>query len=77
MANLEEIVSRKTENDSQWKARQQADRENLMALQDAAVMELSLRVATRDMAQRMRANWEKESESLYATLLTALLKADK
>ena len=36
MANLEEIVSRKTENDSQWKARQQADRENLMALQDAA-----------------------------------------
>ena len=45
--------------------------------QDAAVMELSLRVATRDMAQRMRANWEKESESLYATLLTALLKADK
>ena len=45
--------------------------------QDAAVMELSLRVATRDMAQRMRANWEKESESLYATLLTALLKAEE
>lgn len=41
MANLEEIVSRKTENDSQWKARQQADRENLMALQDAAVMEIT------------------------------------
>ena len=45
--------------------------------QDAAVMELSLRVATRDMAQRMRANWEKESESLYATLLTTLLKSDE
>ena len=45
--------------------------------QDAAVMELSLRVATRDMAQRMRANWEKESESLYATLLTALLKTEE
>lgn len=41
MANLEEIVSRKTENDSQWKAQQQADRENLMALQDAAVMEIT------------------------------------
>ena len=41
MANLEEIVLRKTENDSQWKARQQADRENLMALQDAAVLEIT------------------------------------
>lgn len=29
MANLEAIVSKKTENDTQWKARQQADRETL------------------------------------------------
>lgn len=41
MANLEDIVSRKTENDTQWKARQQADRENLMALQDAGVLEIT------------------------------------
>lgn len=41
MANLEAIVSRKTENDTQWKARQQADRENLMALQDAGVLEIT------------------------------------
>ena len=44
--------------------------------QNASVMELSLRVATRDMAQRMRANWERDSESLYAYLLNALLKRD-
>ena len=50
---------------------------HLRALENnAAVMELTLRVATRDMAQRMRANWEKESESLYATLLTTLLKSE-
>ena len=50
---------------------------HLRALEeDAAVMELTLRVATRDMAQRMRANWEKESEPLYATLLTTLLKSE-
>jgi hypothetical protein len=42
-----------------------------------AVMELSLRVATRDMAQRMRANWEKASEPLYAHLLAALLKQEE
>lgn len=41
MANLEAIVSKKTENDTQWKARQQADRENLMALQDAGVLEIT------------------------------------
>jgi hypothetical protein len=41
---------------------------------DAAVMELSLRVATRDMAQRMRGNWEKQSESLYQIILEKLLK---
>ncbi len=39
----------------------------------AAVMELSLRVATREMAQRMRGNWEKESDALYALLLEKLL----
>ena len=44
--------------------------------QNAAVMELSIRVATRDMAQRMRSNWEKDSESLYAYLLTTLLKGE-
>ena len=44
--------------------------------QNAAVMELSIRVATRDMAQRMRANWEKGSETLYAYLLTTLLKSE-
>jgi len=48
---------------------------HLRALEgSAAVMELTLRVATRDMAQRMRANWEKESEALYAHLLASLLK---
>ena len=41
MANLEAIVSKKTENDTQWKARQQADRENLMALQDVGVLEIT------------------------------------
>ena len=44
--------------------------------QNAAVMELSIRVATRDMAQRMRSNWEKDSEPLYAYLLTTLLKGE-
>ena len=44
--------------------------------QNASVMELSLRVATRDMAQRMRANWERDSEPLYAYLLSALLKSE-
>ena len=44
--------------------------------QNAAVMELSIRVATRDMAQRMRSNWEKGSEPLYAYLLTTLLKSE-
>ena len=44
--------------------------------QNASVMELSLRVATREMAQRMRANWERDSEPLYAYLLSALLKSE-
>ncbi len=51
---------------------------HLRALENnAAVMELTLRVATRDMAQRMRANWEKDSETLYANLLTTLLKSEE
>jgi len=50
---------------------------HLRALENnAAVMELTLRVATRDMAQRMRTNWEKESETLYGQLLTTLLKSE-
>ncbi|NLI54288.1 MAG: DUF4364 family protein [Clostridiales bacterium] len=50
----------------------------LRALENsAAVMELTLRVASRDMAQRIRANWEKESEPLYAGLLSTLLKQEK
>ena len=48
MANLEAIVSRKTENDTQWKARQQADRENLMALQDAGVLEITSSAEARE-----------------------------
>lgn len=44
--------------------------------QNAAVMELTLRVATREMAQRMRGNWEQNSEELYAHLLASLLKND-
>lgn len=44
--------------------------------QNATVMELTLRVATRDMAQRMRVNWERDSEALYAHLLTTLLKSE-
>jgi len=50
---------------------------HLRALENnAAVMELTLRVATRDMAQRLRANWEKESEPLYSYLLMSLLKSE-
>jgi len=49
----------------------------LRALENnAAVMELSLRVATREMAQRMRGNWEGQSEALYQTILEKLLKRD-
>ncbi|MEA5049049.1 MAG: DUF4364 family protein [Eubacteriales bacterium] len=45
--------------------------------QNAVIMELTLRVATRDMAQRLRSNWEKESEPLYTYLLTSLLKSEE
>ena len=47
----------------------------LRALENnASILELSLRVATRDMAQRMRTNWEIESDELYSLLLGKLLK---
>ncbi len=49
----------------------------LRALENsAAVMELTLRVATREMAQRIRHNWETESESLYPLLLERLLSGE-
>lgn len=41
MANLEAIVSQKTENDMKWKEQQQAERDNTTAMQDAAVMEIT------------------------------------
>lgn len=43
---------------------------------NASVMELSMRVATRDMAQRMRQNWESGSEGIYQVLLEKLLKSE-
>ncbi len=49
----------------------------LRALEDnAAVMELGMRVATREMAQRIRQNWESNSEDVYAMLLRELLKSE-
>ncbi len=41
MANLEEIVSQKTQSDTQWKLERQAERENASAMQDAGVTEIS------------------------------------
>lgn len=41
MANLEAIVSQKTENDMKWKEQQQAERDNTTAMQDAAVVEIT------------------------------------
>ena len=43
---------------------------------NAAVMELGMRVATREMAQRIRQNWESGSEEVYAILLRELLKSE-
>ena len=40
MANLEQIVSRKAENDTKWKEAQQAERENTTAMQDAGITEI-------------------------------------
>lgn len=37
MANLEAIISQKTESDSQWQAQQQAERENVTNMQDTGV----------------------------------------
>lgn len=37
MANLESIITQKTQSDSQWKAQQQAERENVTAMQDAGI----------------------------------------
>lgn len=41
MANLEAIVAQKTENDTIWKAQQQAERENTTAMQDAGINEIT------------------------------------
>lgn len=41
MANLEAIVSQKTESDMKWKEQQQAERDNTTAMQDAAVVEIT------------------------------------
>ena len=40
MANLAELISRKTQNDEQWKAEKQAERENALAIQDAGMTEI-------------------------------------
>ena len=41
MANLENIISAKAENDATWKARQQANRENTVAMRDAGITEVT------------------------------------
>lgn len=41
MANLERIISKKTEDDAQWKEQRQAERENTVALRDAGVTEIT------------------------------------
>ena len=40
---------------------------------DGEVLSISLRVASRDMAQRMRANWTEASADIYSYLLSTLL----
>lgn len=35
MANLEAIIAEKSQQDNQWRAEMQADRENTIAMQDA------------------------------------------
>ena len=37
MANLEAIIAEKSQQDTQWRAEMQADRENTISLQDAGV----------------------------------------
>lgn len=44
---------------------------------DAAVMELKLRVASRDMAIRMRKSWDACAEEAYAWLMKRLLETEK
>jgi len=41
MANLEQIITKKAEQDAQWKEQQQADRENTTAMQDAGIMQIT------------------------------------
>lgn len=41
MANLEQLISRKAEVDTQWKEQRQAERENAVAMQDAGVVEIT------------------------------------
>ncbi len=41
MANLEQIVSRKAENDTKWREQQQSERENTVAMQDAGITEIT------------------------------------
>lgn len=40
MANLSELIERKSHNDEQWKAQKQAERENAVAMQDAGMAEI-------------------------------------
>lgn len=41
MADLEAIIAKKTEQDTQWREQQQAERENTVAMQDAGIMEIT------------------------------------
>lgn len=41
---------------------------------DRVVLTISMQVASRDMAQRIRANWPKASEDIYANMLEKLLQ---
>ena len=40
MANLEEIIAEKTQQDTRWREQRQADRENIVAMQDAGILSL-------------------------------------
>ena len=41
MANLEAIIAEKSQQDNQWRAEMQADRQNTIAMQDAGVEEIT------------------------------------
>lgn len=41
MANLDQIISQKAEKDARWKAQQQAERVNAVAMQDAGIIEIT------------------------------------